>query len=192
MAQVALSSGSVMRPYRSPWGAFPTRHMTPISSGAQIYPGQPLTLDYTANSTNVGKVKGSSADPTFHLVGISGGGSTMSTGVEPQTLAIYEANPNVEFVANSIGAVTASSLIGLRKKLHWDSTLNIAVVDLTASTAADWRVIVTGMNGVNGVEGLQGNLGDSGAQVTVRFISALEANTNSSVPSTTPLLAFFG
>jgi hypothetical protein len=192
MAQVTPSSGSVCRPYRSPWGAFPVRQMTPISTGAEIHRGRPVTLDYTANSSNVGKIKASSSPDTFFLVGIAGAGSTMSSGVEPQPIPVTEANPNVEFVANIIGGVSASSLIGLRKKLMWDSTLNIAVVDVTASTATDWRVVVTGMNGVNGQTGLQGDLGDSGAQVLFRFIPTLAENNNSTIPSSTPLLAFFG
>ena len=191
MAQVALSSGSVCRPYRSPWGAFPVKHMTPISSGAQIYRGAVVTLDYTANSTNVGKIKTSSANATFHTVGIAGAGSTMSTGVEPATIPVYEANPSVEFVANTKEQVSASSLIGMRKTLAWDSTLNIAYVDLADATAANLRVVVTGMNGVNGVTGLQGELGDSGAQVTFRFVTNLAGVGGSTVVSSTPLLAFY-
>lgn len=194
MAQVALSSGSIMRPYRSPWGAFPIKQMTPISTGATINVGRVVTLDYTANSTNVGKIKASSADNHWFAVGVAGQASTMSSGVEPQPIPVWEANPMVEFVANTINAATASSQIGLRKKIVWDSTLNIGVIDLGASTAADWRVVVTGMNGVNGQTGLQGDLGDSGAQVTFRFIQDLEGDIGSSVAltSTTPVLAFFG
>ena len=194
MAQVTLSSGSIARPYRSPWGAFPIRQMTPISTGAEIHRGRPVTLDYTANSTNVGKIKASSADATWFLVGLAGQGSTVSSGVEPQPIPVCEANPMVEFVANTIGGVVVSSVIGLRKKLTWDSTLNIAVVDVSASSAADWRVIVTGCNGVNGQTGLQGDLGDSGAQVLFRFLPSLTENVGSSIAltSTTPTLAFFG
>jgi hypothetical protein len=196
MAQVSISSGSIMRPHRSPWGAFPIKHMIPISTAAQIYAGQIVTLDYTANSTNVGKIKGSSADNYFYGVGVAGAGSTQgtSTTVEPQPIPVYEANPAVEFVANVEGAVTASSIVGRRAALRWDSTNNITVVNLANSSGTDWRVMITGMNGVNGVTGLRGELGDSGAQVTVRFITQLEGNAGSSVAltSTNPVLAFFG
>lgn len=183
-----------MRPYRSPWGAFPTKQMTPISTGPTINVGRVVTLDYTANSTNVGKIKASSADNHWFAVGVAAAFSTVSSGYEPQPIPVHECNPMVEFVANTINAATASSQIGLRKKIVWDSTLNISVIDLGASTAADWRVVITGMNGVNGQTGLQGDLGDSGAQVTFRFIQDLEGDVGSSVAltSTTPVLAFFG
>jgi hypothetical protein len=193
MAQVPLSSGTICRPYRTPWGAFHLEHYTPISTSPAIFAGQPVTLDYTANSTNAGQIKGSSAAAFQYLVGISGASiAAGSSAVATNPIPVYSANPSQEFVAYSIGGVVTSSIVGLRKKLHWDSTLSIAVVDVGASTAADWRVIVTGVPGVNGRTGLVGELGDSGAQVTFRFISALAENTNSTVPSSTPLLAFFG
>lgn len=193
MAQVTLSSGTQCRPYRTPWGAFHTNHYTPISTSPAIIAGQPVTLDYTANSTNAGQIKGSSAAGFLLLVGIAGANSAAgSSATASNPIPVWEANPSQEFVAYSIGGVVVSSLVGLRKKLHWDSTLGISVVDVGASTAADWRVIITGVPGVNGKTGLVGEHGDSGAQVTFRFISALAENTNSTVPSSTPLLAFFG
>ena len=192
MAQVAISSGSIVRPYRSPWGAFPTKHMTPISTNAAIQIGRVVTLDYTANSTNVGQIKASSAVNHFHAVGIAGAAvAAGSSGVANSPIPVYEANPNVEFVGNLEGGVSASSLIGTRKALRFDSTLNIQVVDLANSSAGDARIVITGMNGVNGVTGLQGELGDSGAQVTFRFITNLAGVNGSTVVSSSPLLAFY-
>ena len=63
-----------------------------------------------------------------------------------------------------------------------------------AATAADWRVIITGIAGENGRTGLNGQVGDSGGEVTFRFFQHLEGNIGSSaaITSTTALLAFFG
>jgi hypothetical protein len=195
MAQVSISSGSIVRPYRSPWGAFPIKHMTPISTNAAIQTGRVVTLDYTANSSNVGQIKASSAVNHFFAVGVAGAAvAAGSSGTANSAIPVFEANPMVEFVGNLEGAVSASSLVGLRKALRFDSTNNIQVIDGANSSGGDFRVIITGMNGVNGVTGLQGELGDSGAQVTFRFVTQLEGNTGSSaaITSTTPVLAFFG
>jgi hypothetical protein len=86
-----------------------------------------------------------------------------------------------EFKAVTKGAVLASSQVGLTKTLHWDSSLNIAYVDLTASTATDHRVVVTK---------LIDNAGDSGGYVGFRFISNY-VNQGSTVNSSTPYLAFY-
>ena len=190
MAQVALSSGSICRPYRSPWGAFPIKHMKPISTNAQIHVGRQVSLLGGA-TTSAGQIVPSS-NATFNFVGIAAAAlAAGSSAVANSPIPVYDANPNVEFVANSIGAPVGSSHIGTRKALHWDSTLGISVVDLVTSTGADARVVITGCNGENGVTGLQGELGDSGAQVTFRFITNLAGVNGSTVVSSTPLLAFY-
>lgn len=195
MADVTLSSGSICRPYRSPWGAFPIKHMKPISTNARIDAGRVVHLNWTAaTSTAGGQIVPSTADNAFMIVGVAASSlAAGSSAVANTPIPVYEANPNVEFVANTKGAPLGSSQIGLRRTLHWDSTLAISYVDLAASTASDWRVIVTGCNGENGVTGLQGEIGDTGAQVTFRFLSQLDGNIGSSVAltSTTPLLAFY-
>ena len=181
-----LSSGSICRPYRSPWGNFPTRSM-PCSTGvssATINIGRRVTLDWTG-STTAGKVLGSTAVNHFMLVGIAAqtvGGSTAVTNSE---ISVWEANPQVEFKAVTKGAVLASSHVGLRKKLMRDTTLDIEYIDLTASTNADWRIVLTGM-----VDGE----GDSGGYMSFRFLSKQTESIGSSavITSTTALLAFHG
>lgn len=196
MAEITLSSGSVCRPFRSPWGAFPIKHMIPISTNARIDVGRLVHTNWTAQTTsNAGQIVQSTADNAFMIVGFAASSlAAGSSGTSNNPIPVFEANPMVEFVANTKGAALGSSQIGLRRTLHWDSTLNITYVDLTASTAADWRVIVTGMNGENGVTGLQGTVGDTGGQVTFRFFTDPKQNGGSSVAitSTTALLAFFG
>ena len=191
MAEITLTSNSICMPHRSPWGAFPERSMgvsTGVSS-ATIHIGRLVTLDWSG-STTVGRVKASTADNFFFGVGIANSlmsGSTAVTGVRgaASEVTVWEANPMVEFRAFTKGAALASSHVGLRKTLHWDSTLNISYVDLTASTASDWRVIVTD---------LIDNENDTGGRVAFRFVSHLTENNGSSVAvtSTSPVLAFFG
>lgn len=185
MADLTLSSGSICRPYRSPWGNFPTRSMTCSTgiSSAAIRVGRRVTLDWTG-STTAGKVLPSTAVNHFMLVGIAAQEVSGSTAVTNSEVSVWEANPAIEFRANTKGANLASSHIGLRKKLMLDSTLNIEYVDLTASTNGDWRVVVTG---------LIDNEGDSGGAVSFRFLSRLTENTGSSVAitSTTAILAFY-
>ncbi len=196
MADVTLSSGSICKPYRSPWGSFPVRHMKAISTNARIDMGRLVHLNWTAaTSTSGGQIVQSTADNAFMIVGIAASSlAAGSSGTANSPIPVWEANPNVEFRAFTKAAPLGSSVIGLRRTLHWDSTLNISYVDLSASTAADWRVIVTGCNGENGVTGLKGELGDTGAEVTFKFVSQLEGQIGSSVAitSTTAILAFHG
>jgi hypothetical protein len=185
MADLTLSSGSICRPYRTPWGAFHTLTYgvsTGVSS-ATIHVGRPVTLDYTeaGNTSNAGMVKASTGDNTFYLVGIAAEQASGSTAVRGTQITVYEANPMQEFVAVSKAGTLESSHVGLTKTLHWDSTLNIAYVDLSASTATDHRVVVTK---------IVGNLGDSGGQVAFRFLSN-RREQGSTVNSSTPFLAFY-
>lgn len=188
MAEIALSSGNVCKPYRCPSGAFNTRTYfvsTGVSS-ATIHVGRPVTLDYTeaGATTNAGYVKASTGDNTFYLVGIAASGASGSTATVGVTdLQVYEAAPWNEFQANTKGGAVTSSLVGTTRTLHWDSTLNIAYVDITGSTAGDHRVVVTGlMSGYT--------QSDTGAPVAFRFISN-SFRQGSTVLSSTPYLAFF-
>lgn len=191
MTDFTLSSGSICVPYRSPWGNFPIKTMsvsTGISSAA-IVVGRALTLDWTG-STVAGRVLPSTANgPMFFTVGIAASpvsGSTALAGGQT-TVEIWESNPLVEFAAVTKGATIASSHTGLHKTLHYDSTLAIMYVDLTASTASDWRVVVTDINAKGSAEG------DSGGYVAFRFLSKLTENVGSSIAitSTSPVLAFY-
>lgn len=185
MADFTLSSGSICRPLRSPWGAFPTRSFgvsTGVSS-ATIHVGRPVTLDYTEadNTTNTQYIKGSTADNTFYLTGIAAeeaSGTGYPAGTE---ISVWECNPLVEFKAVTKGANLGSSQVGLTKTLHWDSSLSIAYVDLTASTAADHRVVITDLVDAQG---------DSGGYVAFRFL-ANPRRQGSTINSSTPYLAFY-
>lgn len=185
MTDFTLSSGSICRPYRSPWGAFPTRTFgvsTGVSSAA-IPLGRVLTLDYTeaGNTSNAQYVKGStSADNHFYCVGISAE-VVPSTALIGQPISVWECNPLVEFKAVTKFGTLQSSQVGLTKTLHRDSTLDIAYVDLSGSTAADNRVLITQ---------LIDQQGDSGGYVSFRFLTN-SYRQGSTVLSSTPYLAFY-
>lgn len=178
MADFTLSSGSILRPFRSPWGAFPVRHM-PISSGissATIHLGRIVGLDVTT-STNGNQIVPSSQTAgvvvSTAIVGVAAespnaAGSTTTRGTE---IPVWEANPNVEFRAHTQGALLAAANIGTGYALVWDSTLNIHKVDLGNSTAAVLRAVVTELIDA---------IGDSGGAVAFRFMvkDGLASSTN--------------
>lgn len=185
MADFTLSSGNNCVPFRSPWGGFPIREFgvsTGVSSAA-IALGRPVTLDYAeaGNTSNAAFVKASTGDNTFYLVGIAAGAQSGSTAVAGTPISVWEAHPDVEFKAVTKAGTLQSSQVGLTKTLHWDSTLGIAYVDLSASTAADHRVVVTQ---------LLNNQGDSGGYVAFRFIRDSRYQ-GSTINSSTPYLAFY-
>lgn len=185
MADFVLSSGNTCRPYRTPWGAFHTRSY-PVSTGissATIHVGRAVTLDYTeAGPSSVGGyVKASTGDNTFYLVGIAAEQASGSTFATTQLMTVYEANPMQEFVAVTKAGTLQSSHVGQTKTLHWDSTLNISYVDVSASTAGDHRVIVTQ---------LVDQQGDSGGRVAFKFMTN-SFRQGSTILSSTPYLAFY-
>jgi len=178
MADITLSSGSHVKPYRTPWGAFHVRHYevsTGVSSAA-IQVGRIVTLDA---STNGHRVKASTAVGAFNTVGIAGEAlSTATVGVT--TVPVYEANPLQEFSAYTKGGALVDTLVGSARTLQFDSTLNIHWVDNAASTAADNRVLVTQ---------LLDNIGDTGGRVAFRFLPNFTAP--STLVSSNAFLAFY-
>lgn len=189
MAQYTPSSGDYCRPHRSPWGAFPTRSFTVASTNAAIQIGTLVTF---STGAAVGTVAQSAVLPStgagglaaFNIVGITAEKAVAytSSATLPTVISVWEANPMVEFKATTIGGAQASSVVGLRKSLQYDSTLNIHRIDLTASTATDWRVVVTQNLGAEG---------DSGGYMAFRFINRLGDQINSTILSSSPLLAFY-
>jgi hypothetical protein len=196
MAQYTPSSGDYCRPLTSPWGAFPIKSMQPVSSivASSVIPlGRQVSL-VGGTSTSAGQIipgaaLGAAATQNVGIAAANGANAANSSATANGFIPVWEANPMVEFKAVSKGAPLGSSHVGLRRSLQWDSTLNVQYVDLTASTAADWRVVVTGI-----LPQLTGNVeGDSGGYVSFRFLPHLTENIGSSVAltSTTPILAFY-
>lgn len=185
MADFTLSSGNICRPFRTPWGAFHTRSYgvsTGVSSAA-IALGRPVTLDYTeaGNTSNAAFVKASTGDNTFYLAGIAAEAASGAAAVAGTAISVWEANPMQEFVAVTKAGTLQSSQVGLTKTLHWDSTLSIAYVDLSASTATDHRVVITQLVDAQG---------DSGGRVAFKFLTN-SYRQGSTVLSSTPYLAFY-
>ena len=179
MTDFTLSSGSLVAPHRSPDGGFPIRHMG-VSTGLTsnvIYRGSLVCLDKT--STLHSYVQRSTATAAPYIVGYAAETppSTSASGTE---IAIYEADPRVEFRAVTKNGTLNSTHVGEQKAIVFDSTLNINYVDLVDSTAANLRVIVTEL--VDAV-------GDSGGYVAYRHMTG--ALRNSSVQSTVNILAFY-
>lgn len=178
MADFTLSSGSILRPYRSPWGAFPMLNL-PLSSGISsnaITIGRVVGLDVNTDS-NAGQILPSSQTAgvvmSTAIVGVAAEspGLPGSTNTRGTVISIWEANPNVEFRAQTQGAVLGSSQVGKRKALVWDSTLAIHKVDLSNSTAINVRVMVTKLIDAEG---------DSGGAVAFKFLTkdGLDSSTN--------------
>lgn len=197
MAQYTPSSGDYCRPHRTPWGAFSARSFQVVSSivASSVIPvGRQVSIvggaSTAAGQLIPGAALGSAATLNVGIAAANGANPANSSAIAGAVIPVWEANPNAEFKAISKGAPIGSSHIGLRRSLAWDSTLNVQYVDLTASTAADWRVIVT-----ETLEAQTGHVaGDSGCYVAFKFLSKLTESIGSSVAltSTTPILAFHG
>jgi hypothetical protein len=192
MTDFTLSAGNFMRPWSSPWGAFPIRHMK-LSTGIStliIRVGEVVGLDVNSTAYQDCIVPSSlvaSSGPVMcstAIVGVAAegpgaaGGNPSSTNSQGTLCAVWEANPNVEFIANTRNGLLNSTCVGQVKELWRDSTLNITLVNIGASSQATPmpRVVITGLVDASG---------DSGGRVTCRFI------VKDPAASTSNLLAFY-
>ena len=154
MADKTLSSLSLMYPYRSRYGTFQFRDFEESTciSTATIKYGHVVQFDANVSTANHRVVKSSTMANAPNVIsslflGISvenstGDGST--TGVGPnKKLKVCLATSQTEFWGPTKSSVVTSTVIGLRKALAFDSTLNIFYVDIGNSTAGDATVVVT-------------------------------------------------
>lgn len=171
MADIALNSGDFIRPWKSPWGAFPARTMK-LSTGVSttvIKVGDVVGLDTDSTSyrdciKQIPQSSGSLNPAAASIVGVANFNSTANGSQTAQgtAVSVWEAHPAVEFRARTRFGLLNSTLVGTTKELHRDSTLGIVVVNLSASSLA------TPANCVQ-ITGLLDASGDSGGAVTFRF-----------------------
>ena len=167
MTDFVLSAGNTIRPHRSPWGAFPVKGAaisTGISSN-QINIGTVVQLDGSTNNQIFPVALSSRSLNPSAIVGVAaeatqGGGTT--TNARGTVISVWEANPNVEFKAWTRFGLLDSTLLGQPKELTRDSTLNIDLVNLSASSLATPAKCVI-------ITSLIDAAGDSGGAVTFRF-----------------------
>ena len=171
MAQYTNSSGSIMRPYRSPLGSYQIRHYqesTAVST-ALIKAGH-LVSNNTVVSTGGFPIRRTLADGgsganlfdstnSQTLVGVAladstSDGSTTLLGADGATpgvraIPVAIADGHTEFLGffktavTAGGDITASSLIGQLRAIIFDSTLNVFFLDSTNSTAANRACAIT-------------------------------------------------
>lgn len=173
MADVALSSRTTVRPYRSRAGSPQIRALEASTcvSTALIQYGQVVSFDIDASSASHRVVRCSSASGQNPILSTSiagvaaeadaSDGSTLGVGPN-RKIAVYLADNATEFLFPT-KLVIASTCIGLSYELSWDSTL--ACHHLSAnSTAGDCRLTVTDI--------VPGTLGDTGGYFVGRFQSS--------------------
>lgn len=192
MTDITLSSGDIIRPWKSPFGAHPIKDMklsTGISS-AIIYQGMVVGLDVNSTAFQdciIPSSVTSNAIVSTAIVGVAADGfdnalhpSNTNNKAQGTVIPVWEANPLCEFRGRTGHGLLNSTMVGQVKGIFRDSTLNIDLIECGASSLATPanRVVITG---------LLDNSGDSGGAVTFRFITN---DPNSSV-STSRCLAFF-
>lgn len=172
MAQWTNSSGSYMRPYRSPWGSPQIRHFQESTAAATavIRVGN-IVVNNTVVTTGTMRIVRALADGgaaanlldstiTDGYLGValadstsdgstSGLGADGVVGASPRQIPVAVFDGGTEFLGYFKTAVTAgadvaaSSLIGLRRAIIYDSTLGVYFVDSTNSTAANVTCVIT-------------------------------------------------
>ena len=167
MGDWTLSSGSIVKPYRTNLGNIPIRHFqcsTAVST-ARITRGDVVEFDHlVATATfRIRRDLIASTTPSTAILGIALQSDTFSdaagTGLttngqshfanagQPNTIPVALASPGTEFIGHCTG-VSNSTMLGQVKILSRDSTLNIWVIQrdagqIGATTLADQRILVT-------------------------------------------------
>lgn len=188
MTDITPTSADFVRPFRSPWGAFPTRDMklsTGISSNS-FSVGQCVSLDVNSTSYQDCIVPSSMTSNTIvstAVVGFAADASTNNSNknnvAQGTSYPVWDANPMVEFRARTRNGLLNSTLVGQAHAILWDSTAQIHLVNVGASSATTtFSVIITQ---------LIDNPGDSGGAVAFRCC----AKDPTSSLSTANILAFY-
>ena len=171
MAQWTNSSGSIMRPYRSPWGSPQVRtfQASTCATTAVIKAGD-IVVNNTVVTTGTFRIVRALADGgnaanlldstiTNGYLGVAladdaSDGSTANLGADgvyagTRQIPVAVFDGVTEFLGFFKTAVTAgsdvaaSSLIGLTRAIIYDSTLHVYFVDSTNSTAANVTCLIT-------------------------------------------------
>lgn len=166
MADISLSSNSIIRPYRTPWGSPQIRHFeeSTCASSKVVKMGDVVTNNTVVSTGGFRIVRAPSSGGDGgnlmevgigSLIGVAlgtstGDGSTaglMENGKglnRAKFIPVALADQHTEFVGYLKGGLpAASSMIGQAKALIYDSTLHVFMVDSTNSTAALAAVRVT-------------------------------------------------
>lgn len=156
MADITLSSRTMIRPYRTRTGSprivtFPAA--STAASTARIVAGQVVQTDATSSSAHkIVRCSTAAGLPNLstQIVGVAAA-SDDGTETDPK-LAVWVADGVTEFLFPTKIAGTASTLVGTTLGLGFDSTLSIHYLG-AQSSAADCRVWVTDVIGVGDTNG---------------------------------------
>ena len=161
MAQITHSTRTTPSPYRSRGGCFDLRafETSTIASGStgKIAYGDVVQFDVNVATANHRIVKSSTManvpnvlSTAFLGIAVEADGSTVTDGVPSgtgmnQKTVICIANKDTEFIfpTKLSGANHASSKVGVRAALAYDSTLSMFYADPGNSTAGDASLVIT-------------------------------------------------
>jgi hypothetical protein len=159
MADITISSGDYIRPYRCPWGQ-PEMRSGPESTAQTFKYGDVVELDLGV-STGANRIRqASTSGSTITSTAIVGVAAQPASSVVEQKVSYYSAAPANEFWARSRGGTLALATVGASFGLFRDSSKNVTLIDLGNTQSTSLRVIVTEL--VDAV-------GDSGGAVIFKF-----------------------
>jgi len=156
MAEITLSSNSIIKPYRSHKGSPIIRHFqgSTFAAGSSIILGDVVSSDTAAASNYFRAVKMQAHIPSTAIFGVAAAndkqdGSTGANGLGSPTtskIPVWVADADTEFIGFTKDAGSTacqSTLIGTARCIARDSTLGIWYVDTANSTAGDVRIRIT-------------------------------------------------
>ena len=155
MAQITHSTRTKPQPYRSRGGTFDLRALQPSTtvSSAVIAYGDVVQFDVNVATANHRIVKSSTManvpnvlSTAFLGIAVEADGSTVSANAPADiNVVVCIANKDTEFKfpTKLAGSAHASSKVGVRAALAYDSTLSMFYADPGNSTAGDASLVIT-------------------------------------------------
>jgi hypothetical protein len=181
MAEITLSSNSIVKPYRSHKGSPIIRHFqgSTFAAGSSIVLGDVVSSDTTAASNYFRAVKMTAHVPSTAIFGVAAAndkqdGSTGLSGLGSPSISkipVWVADADTEFIGftkDQGSSACQSTLIGTARCIARDSTLGIWYVDTSNSTAGDVRILITDVP----------SPGDTNGAVVFKFLSTALALGN--------------
>lgn len=174
LAQITASTRTTPRPYRARGGTFDLRSFQPSTtlSTAKIVYGDVVQFDVNVATANHRIVKSSTManvpnvlSTAFLGLAVEADGSSVSaTSPGNLNVVVCVADKNTEFLWPT-KVVTASSMVGKRAAIGYDSTNSMFYCDQANSTAGDASLVITEVP----------NAGDTNGYVVAKFLSTAVA-----------------
>lgn len=158
MADKQATSGTGLRPYKSPYGHFPI--VGYLEDTGSTFAAGDLVIQGTSTSSH--RIIAATSNATTYI-GVAG---DAASSVIDTNIPVYEAEPQAEFIG-WVKETIASTMVGEYRHFARDTSL---AIDYLSAATTNARVIITRV-GLQDVAGGPYDVGDTNGYVAFKFIA---------------------